>query len=159
MSTSTFSLKVTGSETAVTGTFDFLNGNSRVVFRPETNLEPGTGYSVLLTTGISDVSDNVRIMEAPYSSAFTTAAEPVSPHITYLDPANGKAGSVVTISGTGFAPETENNTISFNGIIAYARTATLNTLTTEVPMGALSGPVTVTVNDRISNQMQFSYNS
>ncbi len=76
VSTSTFSLKVAGSETGVTGTFDFLNGNSRVVFRPETNLEPSTGYEVLLTTGISDVSDNVRIMETPYSSAFTTAAEP-----------------------------------------------------------------------------------
>ena len=91
MTTSTFSLKVTGSETGITGTFDFLNSNSRVVFRPETNLEPGTGYSVQLTTGISDVSDPVKFLEGDASS-FTTAAEPVSPHITYLDPSNGKGG-------------------------------------------------------------------
>ena len=155
MTTSTFSLKVTGSETGITGTFDFLNSNSRVVFRPETNLEPGKVYNVQLTTGISDVSDPVKFLEGDASS-FTTAAEPVSPHITYLEPSNGKVGNVITIAGTGFDPETDKNTISFNGIIAYAKTASLNTLTTEVPMGTLSGPVTVTVNNRVSNQMQFT---
>jgi len=156
VNTSTFILRVANEQTPITGTFEFLNEDARVVFRPETNLLPNTEYAILLTTGIKDISENVRSMEADYGSEFTTAAAPVAPEITYLDPSNGKAGNVVTIAGTGFDPYPDRNLISFNGITAYAKTASLNTLTTKVPIGTLSGPVTVTVKNRTSNEMNFN---
>jgi uncharacterized protein (TIGR02145 family) len=156
---STFSLRLSGSQASVTGDFEFLNGNARVVFKPASNLSPGTVYLATLTTGIKDVSPTVSMLAANVTSTFTTAPTPAAPTITFLDPPRGtvKVGTAtaVTISGTGFDPSPSKNLILFNGITAFAKTATLNTLTTEVPVGTMSGPVTVTVNGRTSNQMQF----
>ncbi len=56
VTSSTFSLKLSGSQALVDGDFEFLNGNARVVFRPLTNLSPGSVYTATLTTGIKDVS-------------------------------------------------------------------------------------------------------
>jgi YVTN family beta-propeller protein len=155
VNSTTFSLKTTNGQIPVTGTFEFLNGNTRVVFRPDVNLEFSTGYTILLTTGIKDVSETVRNLEADRTSVFTTASAIVSPSITYLYPPRGKAGWAVTISGTGFDPIPDKNLISFNGITAYTETASLNTLTTKVPANTLSGSVSVTVNGRTSNLKQF----
>ena len=156
---STFSLRLSGSQTSISGDFEFLNGNSRVVFRPAANLTPGAGYTITLTTGIKDVSPTVSNLVTNVTSTFTTAPTPAAPTIIFLDPPRGtvKVGTAtaVTISGTGFDPSPSKNLILFNGITAFAKTATLNTLTTEVPIGTMSGPVTVTVNGRTSNQMQF----
>ncbi len=151
----TFILKSVADQVTINGSFEFLNANSRVVFRPETNLEYNKAYSVKLTTGIKDVSETVRHLATDRISAFTTASTPIAPQILYIDPSRGVVGSTVAISGTGFDPDPAKNLISFNGIVASAKTASLNTLTTAVPMGTLSGPVTVTVNNKVSDQMQF----
>lgn len=140
----------------VSGSFDFLNDNSRVVFRPDAKLSFNTIYTIELTTGIEDVSQPAVGMEVTSTTSFTTTLQITTPHIRYLEPSAGITGSVVLISGSGFDPVPANNIVTFNGIQTYVKDATLTELITTVPNGVMSGPVTVTVNGVVSdNTMHF----
>jgi len=63
---------------------------------------------------------------------------------------------VVTITGNGFSTATGLNQIKFNGLTATTLSATATTLTTQVPSGATTGPVTVTVGGLTSNGVNFT---
>jgi YD repeat-containing protein len=63
--------------------------------------------------------------------------------ITLVVPNKGKAGTTVLIFGKGFSATTSQNTVSFNGTSAAVAAATTSSLTTSVPSGAVSGPITV----------------
>ncbi len=146
----------TSGTTPVQGTFEFLNDNSRVIFRPDADLAFNQTYTIELTDGIGDVSTTAMTF-AGLTATFTTAAKPSVPHIVYLAPASGIPGSVVTIAGTGFDPDPARNAIAFNGLAAPVKEATLTSLTTEVPLAALSGMVSVTVNGIASDNMMYFY--
>ncbi len=155
VSSATFRLTPAGG-IQVPGTFEFLNDNSRVVFRPDASLSFKTSYTIELTSGIEDVSQPAMGMEVASTTTFTTASQITTPHIQYLEPSAGTTGSIVLISGFGFDPDPAKNRVSFNGIQTYVKNATLTELTTVVPNGVMSGPVTVTVNSVVSdNTMQF----
>jgi YVTN family beta-propeller protein len=143
--------------TQISGKFEFLNENSRVVFRPDVNLSFSQLYTVKLTTGIQDMSLPTNSSLAASTTSFTTAAKITVPDILYLDPSSGVAGTVVTVAGTGFDPDPAKNKITFNGIDAPVKSATLTSLTTEVPNGAMSGPVEVTVNGTVSDNTMYFY--
>jgi hypothetical protein len=64
--------------------------------------------------------------------------------ITLVAPSKGKVGTPVSIFGRGFSPEPSQNTVGFSGAIATVTAATATSLTTSVPPGALTGPITVT---------------
>jgi YD repeat-containing protein len=66
--------------------------------------------------------------------------------ISLLDftPKSGPIGTVVTIYGTGFRPTANDNTVTFNGVVAGVTSATATQLVTSVPAGATTGPITVT---------------
>jgi YD repeat-containing protein len=64
--------------------------------------------------------------------------------ITLVVPAKGKVGTTVRIFGKGFSGTASQNIVSFNGTGAPVVAATTSTLTTSVPSGAVSGPITVT---------------
>ncbi|TFH34806.1 MAG: T9SS type A sorting domain-containing protein, partial [Bacteroidia bacterium] len=140
----------------VAGSFDFLMENSRVVFRPEENLDFNGRYSIELTGGIYDVSLPALPLIKTSNPVFTTATEPLMPYILYLDPPAGVIGSVVIIAGSGFDPDPSMNTVLFNGTRAEVRESSLTTIAVGIPVGAVSGDVTVTVNGSISNAMQFN---
>jgi YD repeat-containing protein len=61
-----------------------------------------------------------------------------------LEPNNGIQGTSVTIYGTGFGGPGQGNTVSFNGVAATVTNSTGNAITTSVPSGATTGPVSVT---------------
>lgn len=67
-----------------------------------------------------------------------------SPTITSVAPSSGAVGDIVTISGTNFDTVAANNTVSFNGVQATVTAATATSMTTTVPTGATTGPITVT---------------
>ena len=146
--------------TIVPGTFEFLEDNSRVIFRPDVQLKFGQNYTIELTGGIADVSSTVHYLTG-LTATFTTAEVPKTPHISYLNPYAGKAGSYVTIVGTGFDPNPANNVVKFNdistGIQATVKDASLTNLTVIVPPGAISGPVTITVNKKSDDQVPNNY--
>lgn len=64
--------------------------------------------------------------------------------ITFLTPERGTIGTEVRIFGIGFSDIPNQNTIDFNGVPSAVLAASLNSLTTQVPNGATTGPITVT---------------
>jgi YD repeat-containing protein len=64
--------------------------------------------------------------------------------ITLVAPNKGKVGTAVSIFGRGFSADAAQDVASFSGAIATVTAATTNSLTTSVPPGALTGPITVT---------------
>ncbi len=104
---------------------------------------------------IYDVSASPLPLEITRTATFTTSGVPGGPQITYLDPPSGVVGSVVNIAGSGFDPNPANNTVIFNGTSAAVVNATLSNLAVKVPMGATSGPATVSVGSGLSNEMFF----
>ena len=155
VNSSTFNLTLNG--VFVPGKFEFLNENSRVIFRPDANLGFGNTYLVTLTTGIKDISNPSLNMIADKTGTFVTASQLTVPHISYLEPPAGTIGSDVIIAGTGFDPNPLNNTVKFNTTSAVVTSATLTSLTTKVPLGASSGAVTVTGKNAVQadNSMYF----
>jgi DNA-binding beta-propeller fold protein YncE len=162
VSTQTFSL-TSEDGVQVNGFFEFLINDSRVVFRPDESLEFGKDYIIDLKAGefgIYDISE-VRLPLEPgdplRTATFTTANELTIPFLEYLNPVSGVDGAVVKIAGSGFDPVPENNLVVFNGSEAIVTDATLHTLTTKVPGGAISGSVPVIVNGiESSNSKYFS---
>ena len=70
------------------------------------------------------------------------AAGPVA--ITFVNPTQGGIGQVVDIAGVGFSAVAAQNQASFNGVAAPIIAAATNSLRTQVPNGASTGPITVT---------------
>ena len=64
------------------------------------------------------------------------------PSITSVNPVGGPVGTYVAITGTNFEPGATQ--VTFNGLAAVVRTITATTITTTVPIGATTGPLTVT---------------
>lgn len=75
----------------------------------------------------------------------TNAASPCAPTITNLSPSSGSVGTTVTITGTNFSSTPADNVVSFNGVVAVVTASTSTSITTTVPSGATTGPVSVTV--------------
>jgi RHS repeat-associated protein len=96
-----------------------------------------------LTTGAHTVEVKARDLAGnedptPASRAFSVR---FGPSISTVDPTSGPAGTLVTITGTGFVPG--ETTVTFNGLPAVIRTLTATQLTTTVPIGATTGPLVV----------------
>ena len=92
---------------------------------------PGAGNLTVTVAGFS-----------PVSAAFTVLAPPppAAPAISSVSPASGSAGSVVTISGTGFS----GATVTIGGVTAIFSVSG-NTITATVPALATVGPGNVVV--------------
>src|SRR5258708_1120459 len=67
-------------------------------------------------------------------------------NISGFTPAQGIVGDAITINGNNFSTITGNNNTSFNGAAANVTNATATSLTVEVPQGATTGKIAVTVN-------------
>ncbi|OGK98176.1 MAG: hypothetical protein A3D33_18255 [Candidatus Rokubacteria bacterium RIFCSPHIGHO2_02_FULL_73_26] len=66
----------------------------------------------------------------------------LGPVITSVTPDTGSVGTFVTIAGANFVPGA--TTVTVNGLAAVVRTVTPTEITTTVPLGATTGPLTVT---------------
>jgi len=64
--------------------------------------------------------------------------------IVSFSPNRGQVGQVVTIVGTAFSANAAQNEVRFNGTAALVTSATLTSLVTSVPLGATTGPISVT---------------
>ena len=73
-------------------------------------------------------------------------SSPAPPTITMVSPGSGTSTTPVTIDGSGYLMNNPNdNEVRFNGTLAQILSATDVRIQTEVPIGAVGGPVTVTV--------------
>jgi hypothetical protein len=115
--------------------------------------------SVVISAGQTTSPTPVQVTATGIGSVILTATAPVRqpasstltitaglPVITSVSPASGVVGSVVTLSGSSFNPVAVNNQVRFGGVLAtvLSVSTTGSSLTTAVPAGALTGPVTVT---------------
>lgn len=66
------------------------------------------------------------------------------PSIASVNPSSGVVGMLVTITGTNFDPIAANNIVKFNNMPAVVFSSTSTTIKAVVPVGATTGPVTVT---------------
>jgi len=73
------------------------------------------------------------------------AARAAAPLVVVFLPATGPIGMSVTITGTGFDDSSVANAVAFNGTAATSFSIDSDTqITANVPVGAMTGPVTVT---------------
>jgi len=68
-----------------------------------------------------------------------------APGLTSVTPAAGQAGYVVTLNGSGFDSNGQNNVVQFGGNQASVISATTTQLIVAVPNGQPPGPTTITV--------------
>ena len=78
-------------------------------------------------------------------SITTSTTSPSSLAIFSFSPSQGGVGQTVTIQGQNFSATPSSNTVKFNGTTATVTAATTSQLTTTVPSGATTGPISVTV--------------
>ena len=139
----------------VMGAFDFLVGDSIVVFRPNDSLEFNMDYLVTLTSDIFDKSIPKQSFIGS-STSFKTASGNVVMQIEYLDPPSGVGGNEINIGGTGFDPSLLNNKVFFNTVEAVVTGFDPKYLTVKVPENAIDGPVSVIVSSgEPSNSIEF----
>ena len=65
--------------------------------------------------------------------------------VTVYNPDSGKEGAGVIISGTNFSTIASDNKVWINGVEATIRSVSNTTILTSVPVGATTGPITVSV--------------
>lgn len=96
---------------------------------------------------VIDPATNTAVYHYDAVGNLTAVARQSSAALAVINftPTAGPTGAGVTIYGTGFHTTPGNNTIKFNGVTAAALTASPTVLTTIVPPGATTGPLTVTV--------------
>jgi IPT/TIG domain len=102
---------------------------------------PGT----ITTTVPAGATTGPITVTTPGSGLLTTTTRfTVTPAIASFAPASGGGGTGVTITGTNFTGATA---VSFNGAAATFTVSNSGTVTTTVPAGAATGPITVTTLD------------
>ncbi|MCF8428811.1 MAG: FG-GAP-like repeat-containing protein [Bacteroidia bacterium] len=116
----------------------------------EAKVDFTTGISPI-SLSIGDIDGDGRLDLAIANAASNTVSilrnsQGLSPTITSISPTSGIIGTSVTISGSGFSSIAANNTVWFGGVKAIIISATRNTLTVTVPLGAIHDPIRVLVN-------------
>ena len=91
------------------------------------------------------------------SNSVTFTVTVPAPSITGLDPASGRVGASVAISGENFGATRETSTVTFNGTPVATYTIWSDTsITAAVPANATTGNVLVTVGGQVSNGVEFT---
>ncbi len=143
----------TGSVVTITGTnlsratavtFGDVPASSITVVSPDTIkavVANGATGSVVVTTPNHSTSGG--------SVSYVTA----NPVVHDVFPLSGPAETIVTISGANFQSQVANKIVYFGGVKATVITASPNTLTVAVPVGATYQPITVTsLSNRLTAQ-------
>lgn len=92
------------------------------------------------TTG--KISVNINGVQVQSTSDFVVLPTPA---LNSFSPGVGTIGTLVTLSGTNFRTATSENEVFFDGVPAVVATASATTLTTQVPAGAATGPITLRI--------------
>jgi hypothetical protein len=138
-----------GSLVTITGS-NFRSG-AQVYFTglPATGVRVVDSGTILATTPAnSPGASNVVVMNSDGTwgvapQGFSYTAEP--PTVARVTPSSGPPTTTVVIEGDHFDTRAQNIAVQFNGVSGRVVSSTLNTITTIVPFGAASGPITVSV--------------
>jgi YD repeat-containing protein len=103
-----------------------------------------------IVTYTYDASGNIL------STTRTVAPPSTTLSVFSVNPAQGLAGTQVTIQGQAFSSVATQNTVLFNGVAATVISASTAQLVVIVPPHATSGPLTVTVNGATAQAGNFT---
>lgn len=82
----------------------------------------------------------------------------MAPVVTAFTPLEGRSGTSVTITGTGFSLTPSENLVTFNGVPAAVTAASTTSLTVTVPLTS-AGPVAVEIGGWKSTAASFAYDN
>ena len=132
-------------------TVDSWTRSAVTVKVPDTYLTPSGA-------AINIGAHNIRIERSPslvsQEVGFEITSGTPGPGICGMTPVSGPTGTTVTIFGENFGSVPGDVTF-FNGQTASLGTWTNQSISAEVPAAAATGPVTVSVNGNISNEVNF----
>jgi uncharacterized repeat protein (TIGR01451 family) len=143
------------------------NGFVQFSIQPKANLAPKTlieNYADIFfdynppvrTLATANRIYDVPVVMAP-AVALSYSAVVASPAIAQLTPAQGRFGTLVTISGQRLAAGSAPPQVRFNGVAAPVVSSSASTLTVRVPAGASTGPVQViTADGGARSQQEFT---
>jgi hypothetical protein len=144
----------------------------RLRFSLSEELEPGTQMNVLIfdpRTGQYESSEFVAVVEpsgrvasaeVTHFTQFAVAASTNTVRLSSVSPSSAAVGSIITVSGSGFTPAPDLNSVVFPSatggfVSAPALTWSSTALTTRVPTGATGGKIYVQVGSARSNWLRF----
>ena len=147
-----------GTAVTIAGTgFGAMQGGSIVTFNG-TKAGAATSWSATSITinvpGGATTGKVVVIVDGAASNeaAFAVTVTPPAPTITGLSPNSGPIGTAVTITGTNFGSSQGSSTVTFNGASAgTASSWSATSITVNIPSGATTGSVVVTVGGVVSS--------
>ena len=141
-----------GDEVAIAGT-NFSTATEDIVTFNGVAATVKTATATKLTVTVpQSTTGNVKVKVK--NSAVTTGPTftyVLPPTFTGMTPASGKAGDVLTITGTNFSTVLSENVISMNGTPAAVTAATATQIKATVPQGVTTGRVSLTVRGKIAN--------
>jgi len=112
--------------------------------------------TIIATVGGTAINDSIVVSNLyGTTSAGGFAFDNLRPSISSISPISGVAGARVTISGANFNPTAVSNIIFFGAVRAVPASATANSITVNVPIGATFGPVSVTTGALTAYSGQF----
>jgi hypothetical protein len=124
--------------------------NTKLMVEDQVQAVAGTA-SASATLG---ATDNWGVVIAAFRAGGAAGSTP--PNVTSVNPTSGLVGSSVTITGTNFGATQGNSKVTLNGISAPITAWSSTSISTQVPSGATSGPVVVTVGGLASNGVNFT---
>jgi hypothetical protein len=143
-----------GTAVTISGTnFSTTPSNNEVQFNGVTaTVSSSTATSITTSVPAGATTGTITVtvsgVTATSSMSFTVPTGP-APTITSIAPDSGPVGTSVTITGTNFSATPASNSVQFNGVTAAVSASTTTTITTSVPAGAVTGPLSVTVGGQV----------
>lgn len=118
-------LKLTSSGASVAGVVSYNAATFTATFTPSSPLSFSTGYTVIVTTDAKDIAGNS--LTTGFSSAFLTAGAPdtTPPTVISVNPANGSAGIVTSVTPSVTFSESMDPTTINASTVTLRNSATL----------------------------------
>ncbi len=148
-----------GTSVTITGTnFGATQGGSTLTFNGTTaSPETWSATSITVPVPVGATTGNVVVtVGGQPSNGYLFTVTPPAPTITNILPNPATVGTSVTITGTNFGATQGGSTLTFNGTTASPETWSATSITANVPVGATTGNVVVTVSSQPSNGYLFT---
>src|SRR5262249_8810282 len=113
------------------------------------------GASCVLSVAAGAVDQDGQGMASDASASFTSQAQPPLA-LASVYPPSAKEGDQVVLSGRGFSLVPSQNVVLFNDVLANVTSSAVEELRVNVPSGASTGVVRVTIGSVTSNPVNFS---
>ena len=146
-----------GTAVTITGTgFGATQGNSTVTFNSLTAMTSSwSATSIVASVPAGVVTGNVTVTVGgqPSNGVLFTV---LVPSIASLSPTSGSSGTSVAINGANFGTTQGASIVKFNGTTATPTSWSTTKIVAPVPLGTITGSVTVTVSGQTSNGATFT---